>query len=93
MYLLNPSGDAFLCVSEAEWRLPFGTGLYLNSTVFLIFSLEFRDQFDGVGAHVFLGELDLRNFFYFLVGVAAFERLGFRFARGCRREWHYFLFL
>ena len=73
MDLLNSGGDALLCVSEAEWRLPFCTGFYLNSAVFLIFSLEFRDQLNGVAAHVLLSELDLGNFFYLLIGVAVFK--------------------
>jgi hypothetical protein len=54
MYLLDTSRNTLLGVFKAERRLPFGTGLNLNSPKLLMLLLKFHHQKDGVFEHVLL---------------------------------------
>jgi len=66
---LNSGGYSFFRVFKVEWGLPLVTGNDFNSTELLVFMLKFRHQFNGITCHLFFGESNFRNFFYFLIEI------------------------
>jgi hypothetical protein len=86
MDLLYPRGYGLFGVFKVEGGVPFSTRADLNSSVFPVFLLKFQDQVHRVALHLAFGEYYLRNFFYFLIGVALGRRgqliILFNFLRG-----------